>query len=58
MFVKDGRFWLVEGGPGIPAGLGSGGGELIMGSSGPLWINGSTLDSFGSCITNVCSLVV
>ena len=54
MFVKDGRFGLVEvvlaslPDWALPGQVG----ELIMGSSGPLWIDRSTLDSFGICITD------
>ncbi len=58
MFVKDGRFWLVEvvlQDRALPGQVG----ELIMGSSGPLWIDRSTLDSLSAVASLMqCSLVV
>ncbi len=61
MFVKDGRFGLVEvvlaslPDWALPGQVG----ELIMGSSGPLWINRSTLDSLSAVASLMqCSPVV
>ena len=58
MFVKDGRFGLVEvvlADRALPGPVGG----LIMGSSGPLWIDRSTLDSLSAVASLMqCSLVV